>query len=183
MFQAHTERVKNGELWPPLICVKLYNLCSWLYFAVNSSTTTDWQVQALRSHHVFFTTVKFDTIPTTYPHANVYAIPLCANKCFFSIPQCLWWYKVVLIEHMLGSRLLFSLYIPTPRQTYRWSHYVLTLSVRSSIRSFVSPNLWSRDFENKWTDFDVTWHKLSMWQGHETVDFVVKVTRPTFFES
>jgi len=39
---------------------------------------------------------------------------------------------------------VFSLYIRRPGQTDRWSHYVLTLSVRSSIRSFVSPNLSTR---------------------------------------
>ena len=76
---------------------------------------------------------------------------------------------------------ILSFYIPPPRQTYRWSHYVLTLSVRSSIRSFVSSNLWTWYFENKWTDFDANWHKWSMWQGHETVNFVVKVTWPLSF--
>ena len=42
----------------------------------------------------FFTTVKFDPIPTTYPHAKVYAIPICVNKCCFLLPY-LWWNKVV----------------------------------------------------------------------------------------
>ena len=186
MFQAHTERVKNGELWPLLICVKLYNPCPWLYFAVNSSTTTDWQVKALRSHHVFFVFVlqRWNLTPSPLPtHMQTFMRSLYAQiNVFFSIPQCLWCYKVVLIEHMPGSRLLFSLYIPPPRQTYRWRHYVLTLSVCSSIRSFVSSNLWSRYFENKWTDFDANWHKWSMWQGHEMVNFVVKVTWPTFLE-
>ena len=87
--------------------------------------------------------------------------------------------------HIPGSWLFFRfIYVHQDRLTSLHLHYVLTLSVRSSIRSFVSPNL-STHFENKWTDFDVNWHKWSMWQGHETVNFVVSslkvnVTRVTF---
>ena len=54
----------------------------------------------------------------------------------------------------------------------------------SSDRSFVRPlpGLWTRYFENDWTDFDANWHHWFAGQGHETINFwvrrsKVKITR------
>jgi len=40
-------------------------------------------------------------------------------------------------------------------------------------------NLWTVDFQNKLIDFDANWHKWSMWQRHETVDFEAQKVRST----
>ena len=51
----------------------------------------------------------------------------------------------------------------------RRRRYVLDLSVRLSVRSL--SHLWTRYFQNKWTDFDANWNKWFAGRGHEMIDF------------
>jgi len=44
----------------------------------------------------------------------------------------------------------------------------ITLSTRPV---HLLPNLWTRYFENEWTNFDANWRKWSAGQGHETINF------------
>jgi len=90
--------------------------------------------------------------------------------------------------------IIINIFVKRHRQSYRGADLgrlsvrsFIRPSVRSSVRLFVCPsvcpsvrllpNLWTRYFENKWTEFAGNWHKWSMGQGYKTINFdqMVKV--------
>ena len=66
-----------------------------------------------------------------------------------------------------------SFFIPLPSQAGKQRYSVLDLSLRASFSPFVHllPNLWMQYFDNELTDFDTSWFKWSMEQGHKTFHF------------
>jgi len=90
--------------------------------------------------------------------------------------------------------IIINIFVKRHRQSYRGADLgrlsvrsFIRPSVRSSVRLFVCPsvcpsvrllpNLWTRYFENKWTEFAGNWHKWSMGQGYKAINFdqMVKV--------